>query len=97
MGIDKDVIKNAESGDAKDGAKFRDYIFCANKLNGFQDDKGDFQKENSLKVLTKILDDKEAAQKLYESCAVKKDTPEVTAYEAFLCYKKNSPKPLGLL
>ncbi|RZC42566.1 PBP GOBP domain containing protein [Asbolus verrucosus] len=76
---------------AQNDTKFKEYMFCFNKKMGYQNEAGDFQKAE-LKSSLAINSNQENVNDIVEKCAVKKSTPQESAYQCMKCIDDNRPK-----
>jgi hypothetical protein len=95
-GVDQELISKARKGDFTDDPKLKEHLFCFSKKAGFQNDAGDIQKDVLKTKLNAELKDEAATDKLIEKCAVKKATPQETAFDTIKCYYENSPTHVSL-
>ncbi|RZC42570.1 PBP GOBP domain containing protein [Asbolus verrucosus] len=75
-GVEQEKVKGFKKGKFYEDSKFKDYVFCLSKKIGYQNDAGDFRND-FLPVIA------------LSKCAVKKDTPQESAYQFFKCYYKD--------
>ncbi|KAH0819362.1 hypothetical protein MTP99_000182 [Tenebrio molitor] len=95
-GVDQELISKARKGDFADDPKLKEHLFCFSKKAGFQNDAGDIQKDVLKTKLNAELKDEAATDKLIEKCAVKKATPQETAFDTIKCYYENSPTHVSI-
>ncbi|XP_063904896.1 B1 protein-like [Zophobas morio] len=95
-GVDQDLVARGRKGDFVDDPKLKEHLFCVSKKAGFQNDAGDVQTEVLKAKLNAELKDQEVTNKLVEKCAVKKATPQDTAFESFKCYYENTPHHISI-
>ncbi|RZC37080.1 PBP GOBP domain containing protein [Asbolus verrucosus] len=95
-GVDQDLISKARKGEFVDDAKLKEHLFCFSKKAGFQNDAGDIQEDVIRTKLNAELKDLDATNKLITKCAVKKDTPQQTAFDTIKCYYENTPTHVTL-
>ncbi|KAJ8955679.1 hypothetical protein NQ318_008550 [Aromia moschata] len=96
-GIDSDTLEKAKKGHFSKDDKFKNHLFCFYKNLGLQNETGLIQKEVLSEKIGKLLNDVSLSEKLIEKCAIQKDTPQDTAYEAFTCYYENTPSHFNIL
>lgn len=91
-GVDTATLDAAKKGQFADDDKFKAYLLCAGKKIGFIDAAGEPQHAVIKSKLGAAIDDQDLADKLDAECAVKKNSPEETAFEIVKCSYEKSPK-----
>lgn len=76
----------AVAGIFVDDPKLKTQFFCISKKLGFQNEEGEIKLEPLKKRVNGILNDAEKTDEILEKCAVKKSTPDDTAYDALKCF-----------
>nr|ALR72491.1 odorant binding protein 3 [Colaphellus bowringi] len=82
----------AAKGDYQDDMKLKKQILCFNKKVGLQDENGDIVLDVAKSKLFDIVKDEKKTMDILKKCAVKKDTPENTAFESAKCLHKLAPE-----
>lgn len=96
-GVDTSLVTKARKGEFSDDPKLKDHLFCVAKKIGFMTADGEIQKDVLKQKLAPAINDEAAAQKLIEDCAVKKDTPQATAFETVQCYYVKTPTHISIV
>lgn len=66
---------------------------CLSKKIGYQNEDGVLLKEVMRQKLLASLKDQKLVNSIIDECAIVRDTPQSTAFEATKCYFKKLPKP----
>jgi DNA phosphorothioation-dependent restriction protein DptG len=69
-----------------DDPKLREYVFCVLKKISFMNEHGDLQIDTIRSKVKPVSRSKNEAKELVDKCVVKKETPQVTAYEMVACW-----------
>ncbi|KAJ3640702.1 hypothetical protein Zmor_027247 [Zophobas morio] len=72
-----------------DDVTLKAYTLCLFKKMEIVGEDGTFNKENFKNMLLDNGVSGEDAERLVKKCSVKKDRPEETAYDGFVCWSKN--------
>lgn len=65
--------------------KLKEFLFCINKQNGVQDEKGNFLKDLVRERITSPLIRDKTIEEIVEKCTEKQETGEETAYNFLKC------------
>ncbi|KAF7272395.1 hypothetical protein GWI33_014822 [Rhynchophorus ferrugineus] len=90
-GVDKEIVHKAHERSFSDNPKLKAFAFCMSKKIGLQSDSGEVQTEVLKQKLSSVVDDPDTVHSLISACVQKKDTPEETAYQTFVCYHEKNP------
>nr|AXO78385.1 odorant binding protein 7 [Xylotrechus quadripes] len=96
-GVDNELVTKARKGEFIDDPKLKEHLFCVAKRIGFLNEAGVIQEQLLKSKLSAALGDEALAQKLVSECAIKKDTPQDTAYETVKCYFEKSPTHISIV
>ncbi|KAJ8924164.1 hypothetical protein NQ315_006948 [Exocentrus adspersus] len=96
-GVDVELVTKARKGEFSEDAKFKDHLFCVAKKIGIMTADGDIQKDVLKTKLSSAINDEAAAEKLIEECALKKDTPQETAFDTVQCYYVKTPTHISIV
>nr|QUP79498.1 odorant binding protein 5 [Monochamus saltuarius] len=96
-GVDTGLVTKARKGEFSDDPKFKEHLFCVAKKIGFMTADGEIQKDVLKAKLGPAINDDAAAQQLIDECAVKKDTPQDTAFETIQCYYVKTPTHISIV
>nr|AUF72955.1 odorant-binding protein [Anoplophora chinensis] len=83
-GADEETVLKAMDGEFADDPKFKSYLLCFGKKEGFHNDAGELQKDFMRAKLLELFGDDATVDEMMK-CAVEKATPEETAFEGCKC------------
>nr|AXO78395.1 odorant binding protein 17 [Xylotrechus quadripes] len=89
---DEALVRKAANGEYVDDPSLKKHLLCFTKKAGFQNEAGDIQIETVRMKLNAITKNEKMTDDLITKCAVKKDTPEDTAFETLKCFHELSPE-----
>nr|AIX97052.1 odorant-binding protein 6 [Dastarcus helophoroides] len=95
-GVNQEVIAKARKGEFVEDPKFKEHLFCFSKKVGFQNEAGDLQVEVLKAKVGAEHKDQAVVDQLIKKCAVKKQTPQETAYDTIKCYYESTPTHISL-
>ncbi|RZC32677.1 B1 protein [Asbolus verrucosus] len=84
-GVSDETLQKALKNEPIDDPKFNENILCLFKKSGFMTSSGDIIVDALKNDLKENNHSDEAAEQLVQKCAVKKDTPQATAYHLSKC------------
>ncbi|KAJ3648070.1 hypothetical protein Zmor_019906 [Zophobas morio] len=90
-GVAQDLIDKARNGELVDDPKLKSQMLCVAKKANLATAAGEINLDVLKTKLKKVAADDAEVDKLVQKCAVKKDSPEETAFEAFKCLHKEKP------
>ncbi|XP_018565038.1 B2 protein-like [Anoplophora glabripennis] len=96
-GVDTELVTKARKGEFSEDPKFKDHLFCVAKKIGFMTADGEIHRDVLKEKLGSAINDDAAAQKLIDECAVKKDTPQATAFDTIQCYYVKTPTHISIV
>ncbi|KAJ3621105.1 hypothetical protein MTP99_003274 [Tenebrio molitor] len=85
-GVSQGSIAKLRSRETVDDPKLREYVFCVLKKISFMNEHGDLQIDTIRSKVKPVSRSKNEAKELVDKCVVKKETPQVTAYEMVACW-----------
>ncbi|XP_044263054.1 B1 protein-like [Tribolium madens] len=88
-GVAEDILQKARNGEKSDDPKLKEHALCMMKKSEMMDDAGELQMEKIRARIKHAVSNKEEGTRIMTECAVKKDTPKVTAYEMICCLYRN--------
>jgi hypothetical protein len=85
-GVSQGSIAKLRSREAVNDPKLREYVFCVLKKISFMNEHGDLQIDTIRSKVKQVSRSKNEAKELVDKCVVKRETPQVTAYEMVACW-----------
>ncbi|KAJ8970113.1 hypothetical protein NQ317_019659 [Molorchus minor] len=96
-GVDNELVSKARKGEFTEDPKLKDHLFCLAKKIGFMNDSGDIKKDVLKTKVGSVVGDDSLADKLIDQCAVKKSSPQETAYETVKCYSEKTSQRVSVI
>ncbi|RZC40380.1 PBP GOBP domain containing protein, partial [Asbolus verrucosus] len=91
-GVSQELVDKLRNGEYVEDAKLKAQMLCVSKKLGLADDSGNINVETLKTKVKKVVDNDAEVDEIVEKCAVKRDTPEDTAFFTFKCLRENKPK-----
>nr|AIX97067.1 odorant-binding protein 21 [Dastarcus helophoroides] len=95
-GVNQDLITKARKGEFVEDPKLMEHLFCFSKKAGFQNEAGDIQTDVIKAKLGAEIKDSATVDQLIKKCAIKKATPQKTAFDTIKCYYESTPQHISL-
>ncbi|XP_058450052.1 general odorant-binding protein 56d-like [Malaya genurostris] len=92
-GITESSAKKLQSGEeiVSPDQPTKCYVQCFFQRLRLMNEKGEVQKDKLTQFLSKVLDERQA-KAIIEKCNARRTNPCDTAYDMFICYRKNKAK-----